>query len=167
MDTIKPYPAPMPEIQYLKALLRKIKEGKLRIPAFQRNLVWDENQILDLLESILKGYPIGSLLFWQVESKILDVQTEPEIPFPNVKEVYPLSYVLDGLQRLSTLYGVFNADKKIETRFNIVFDLRDHIFRHFTKDTATDSMVYLSDLLSPKGLIETQSGLAKLQDGDH
>ncbi|WP_081422752.1 DUF262 domain-containing protein [Halobacterium salinarum] len=37
------------------------------MPAIQREFVWDKNQILDLFDSVLRGYPIGSFLFWRVK----------------------------------------------------------------------------------------------------
>ena len=59
---------PSPEVQYLPAIFRRIQSGDIRIPAFQRDFVWNEAQILELLESVYRGFPIGSALLWKVES---------------------------------------------------------------------------------------------------
>jgi hypothetical protein len=45
-------------------LIKSIDEGSIHIPEFQREFVWNEQKILDLLDSIYKKYPIGSLIFW-------------------------------------------------------------------------------------------------------
>jgi len=166
MMQITAFPPPKPEIQYLKALLRLVEEGKLRIPAFQRRFVWTDDQIIDLLESVVSGYPIGSLLFWEVSERILKVQTEPLVPFPNIEEKYPLQYVLDGLQRLSTLYGVFHADKTKAGPFNVMFDLGEKIFKHYETGMNVDTCIFLADLFSPKNLLESQARMSQLENGD-
>lgn len=166
MMQITAYPPPKPQIQYLKSLLRLVEEGKLRIPAFQRKFVWTDDQIIDLLESVVSGYPIGSLLFWEVSERILKVQTEPLVPFPDIEEKYPLQYVLDGLQRLSTLYGVFHADKTKVGTFNVVYDLSEKIFKHYETGMNVDTSIFLADLFSPKNLLETQAKLSKKENGD-
>src|ERR1700755_2714060 len=99
---------PRPSVEHLLTVFRRIDARKLVIPAFQRTFVWREAQILDLLESVYSGYPVGSILLWNVESPILRVSVSEEIPFPRGKIQYPVDFVLDGLQRLSTLYGVFH-----------------------------------------------------------
>ena len=58
---------PEPRSQYLNAVLRQIERTAFRIPRFQREFVWGQRDILDLLESIENGYPIGSILTWRVE----------------------------------------------------------------------------------------------------
>lgn len=163
MNRISTYPAPEPKVQYLKSILQKIAVGELRIPAFQREFVWKEEQIIKLLDSLFRGYPIGSLLFWQVSKQELTVQTEPQIPFPNVPISYPLSYVLDGLQRLSVLYGVFN-EKQEDEIFKVLFDLRKQYFVHQKDAVSKDACISMSHLFSPLHLLETQSKLAKLDD---
>ena len=63
--TREQFAPPAPEVQHLPTLLRRVQAGEIRVPAFQRDYVWTEKQIIELLESIYNGYPIGSLLFWQ------------------------------------------------------------------------------------------------------
>jgi uncharacterized protein with ParB-like and HNH nuclease domain len=50
-------------------IINRINSGDIRIPAFQRAYVWKQNQILDLLDSIVKSYPIGSILLWNTSEK--------------------------------------------------------------------------------------------------
>ncbi|GAA3339534.1 DUF262 domain-containing protein [Amorphoplanes nipponensis] len=93
-----------PEIMLLEQVLSEINDGQLRVPKFQRPFVWRPEQMVNLFDSIERGYPIGSLLVWDTSIPIpsLDRIADVEIPSPPDK---PVSYLLDGHQRLSTLYG--------------------------------------------------------------
>lgn len=95
-----------PSVSYLSELLKKIQSGIVKIPRFQRTLVWDWSQQRELLCSIYEGLPIGAILVWNTNKP---VNTYTKIgPFsvkPN-DEGKPYTYLMDGLQRLSTLYGM-------------------------------------------------------------
>jgi hypothetical protein len=107
MITLAPAASARPDIISLDILLSDVDEGRVRIPRFQRPYVWTPQMMRDLFESVLNGYPIGSLLFWTPRD--LDVQTMDYVgPIQVSKKVpaSPISYVLDGHQRLATLYGV-------------------------------------------------------------
>ena len=59
-------------------LRNKIIEGNIKIPPFQREFVWKQEQVIELLDSIIKDYPIGSILLWETKalvshSKILPI----------------------------------------------------------------------------------------------
>ena len=56
-----------PEREYLREIAAKIKQGRYAIPVFQRDFVWKKEQVLDLFDSISKGYPIGSIILWKPE----------------------------------------------------------------------------------------------------
>ena len=55
---------PKPEIYRLEELAILVKSGDIKLPRFQRPFVWRRSDMLKLLDSIYKGYPIGSLLLW-------------------------------------------------------------------------------------------------------
>lgn len=160
--------APTPNVQHLPTIFRRIRNGDIRIPAFQRGFVWKENQILELLESVYSGFPIGSLLLWKVDTEILKIESPSRTTFPEVEVEFPLSFVLDGMQRLSALYGVFNyhKDPKMEDPFNVVFNLRDERFYHFQAREQDDAQVPLSSVFSPKALMKVQHELSEQPDGD-
>ncbi len=124
-----------PEIVFIFELLKDIREGKIRIPRFQRPYVWRRGQMIDLLDSIRRHYPIGSLLVWDTESKYASTSRIGPV------EVGPptgnASYVLDGHQRLSTLAGAFLRDghKDVEGvddpgRWMIWYNLDKEYFEH-------------------------------------
>ena len=54
-----------PDAEDFSSLLERLSEGEILIPTFQREFVWENSMIRDLFDSILRGYPVGSLIFWK------------------------------------------------------------------------------------------------------
>ncbi|MEW2588814.1 DUF262 domain-containing protein [Micromonospora aurantiaca] len=111
----------------IRQLISAVTEGRVRIPAFQRGFVWDSDRVAQLMDSIYKGYPFGALLFWRTKAEL---QTERDLgPFilPPRPADYPVDYVLDGQQRLTSIFGVFQTELKPAEATewtNIYFDYR-------------------------------------------
>ncbi|MGA2939136.1 MAG: DUF262 domain-containing protein [Syntrophobacteraceae bacterium] len=159
--------APTPEVQHLPTIFRRISNGDIRLPAFQRGFVWLESQVIELLESVYKGYPIGSVLLWRVEKPVFQIEAEKTNPFPVLDERYPISFILDGMQRLSTLYGVFHYDfETTPDMFNVIFDLRDRVFLHYDSENLPDTYLHLSALSSPKKLLDAQRRFLDKSDSE-
>ena len=99
----------------IKEVVENIENNKFLLPAIQREFVWSPEQIEWLFDSLMKGYPISSFLFWKVEG-----ETKKEHKFYKFLSVYRERYethnqeitdglsdffaVLDGQQRLTSLY---------------------------------------------------------------
>jgi len=92
-------------------LLNEIKDRAIVLPDLQREFVWEPDQIRLLFDSIMRGYPFGSLLLW--ETRFLEVpyrdfvrDFKQTITFiPKTKLIgRPMRMVLDGQQRLQSLY---------------------------------------------------------------
>lgn len=160
--------SPQPSVLHLVTLFRQITAGEVRVPAFQRGFVWQEKQMIELLESVAEGFPIGSILLWGVDSKTLNIAPGGTTSFPAVEERYPTAYVLDGMQRLSTLYGVFHFGvSTTDSRFDVLYDLDSHQFSHRTTAEANpDTSVPLSALFTPRQLLEHQARLGAQPNGD-
>jgi hypothetical protein len=159
--------SPQPSVLHLVTLFRQISSGEIRIPAFQREFVWSEKQILELLESVIQGFPIGSLLLWHVEKKMLRIAPGETTSFPPVEESFPTSYVLDGMQRLSTLYGVFHfGGSTTNPRFDVWYDLEVGQFFHRADREVTPSSVPLAALFTPRQLLEHQARLSTMDQSD-
>lgn len=94
-----------PEIALLEQVLGDIAAGRLRVPKFQRPFVWRPEQMLGLFDSIERGYPIGSLLVWDTKLTLPSLDHVAGIPIPQPPHDGTVSYLLDGHQRLSTLFG--------------------------------------------------------------
>ncbi|WP_210512255.1 DUF262 domain-containing protein [Pantoea ananatis] len=119
----------------LASLLDDVKRGSIKIPAFQREYVWSDEQILGLIDSIYSGYPVGSILLWSTKIPLKFERNVGGFELPDIKEDYPVNYILDGQQRLTTLFGVFNSDKpttnkELAQRFNIHYVPSEDKFYH-------------------------------------
>lgn len=126
------------QIRSLSSLLENLRDGTIQVPPFQREFVWSREQVRNLFDSISKSYPIGSILLWRPRGLHWEWKNNREVGsfiLPDQKE--PKSYVLDGCQRLSALFGCLNNPETSglefdETRrnekFNLYFDLREEKF---------------------------------------
>lgn len=133
------------QIRSLSSLLENLRDGIIQVPPFQREFVWTRKQIVELFDSISKGYPIGSILLWRpptAPSWGRDREVGGFI-LPDLNE--PKSYVLDGYQRLSSLFGCLNNPKTSGLEydenmrkefFNLCFDLKEEEFIYPTEGYA-------------------------------
>jgi hypothetical protein len=110
----------------IREVLEMVSRGQLRIPAFQRGFVWDPDRVAYLMDSIYKGYPFGSLMFWRTKEKLKFDRDLGPFKLPEPKEDYPVDYVLDGQQRVTSIFGVFQNGMEKTNKVNwldIYFDL--------------------------------------------
>lgn len=105
-------------------LVAMIKSGELRLPEMQRRYVWRATRARDLLDSLYRGYPSGTILLWETEREMpsRDLAVEQgRSPFMGHK------LLLDGQQRLTSLTAVLNGEpvvvrgrkRPIELLFNL------------------------------------------------
>src|SRR5271163_3437269 len=59
-----------PSAVKIDKLISRVSESDIKIPAFQRQFVWDQEQVIGLLDSIYRNYPIGSILLWNSQEKL-------------------------------------------------------------------------------------------------
>lgn len=160
-------PPPKPEVVHLPTLFRRVESGEIRIPKFQRPFVWLAKDIVELLESVYRGYPVGSLLFWKPDSP--DVVAEVEEAFGRVLPRATFgSFVLDGQQRLTSLYrSFFFRAGKDDSLFDVVFDLTNKTFwpRADYRGPA-GSAIAISTLFSAKEFLEQQRRLFEEPAGE-
>jgi len=110
----------------IREILDSVYRGQVRIPAFQRGFVWEPDRVAFLVDSIYKGYPFGALLFWRTSERL---QTENKLgPFdlPAPQADFPIDYVLDGQQRVTSIFGVFQTELQGEspTWKDVYFDVQ-------------------------------------------
>ncbi|WP_159786651.1 DUF262 domain-containing protein [Sodalinema gerasimenkoae] len=124
-----------PDTAFLSDLLNDVAKGKYKIPVFQREFIWKPSQMIELFDSISKGYPIGSLLFWETQGYKTKDTIGPYLIGQEDQEASQANYVLDGFQRISTLFGVlmnpedFSVDPESDSKkFVIYFDLESNTF---------------------------------------
>lgn len=112
----------------LENILSEVLAGDLAIPDFQRPFVWSDEQRLNLLDSIVKGLPIGSLLVWRTTNKELKTYSSlGGVPLPSPSRgSEKVSYVIDGHQRLSTLFGALygvSSEGATPGRWHLYYEL--------------------------------------------
>lgn len=98
-----------PTIVRLQVVIETIRSGRLLLPDFQRPFVWKDDQRFRLFDSIIKGLPIGSLMIWRT-TQVVPIKRELDgIDLPAPAQDSTRSYLLDGLQRMFTLYAALGA----------------------------------------------------------
>ena len=100
---------PKPQPEKYNDLITYIRKGYLKIPKFQRDFVWDIEDTAKLLDSIIKGYPIGTFIFWKTRERMNSVKNIGNADLPPTPEGDSVQYVLDGQQRLASLFVVLEG----------------------------------------------------------
>lgn len=165
-----------PSSPRLASLLSDVERGNIKIPVFQRQYIWNDEQIISLLDSIYRGYPVGSLLMWSTKEELKHERNVGGFSLPETPEDYPVNYILDGQQRLTTLYGVFHsdgntADPELADRFNICYLPDEDTFTHHLS-SGGKAKIHLNSILDttrllaelPKFNDEQKAKIAKLTE---
>ena len=122
---------PRPTAERVEQLAQRVLIGDIVLPEFQRPFVWKRKQILELLDSIYRNYPIGSALLWESRQELKSKRAIADLEVGARSVNYPVNYLLDGQQRLSTICGVLHwAPGNPKSIWNVVFDLRTEKFLH-------------------------------------
>jgi hypothetical protein len=120
-----PLTPPTADAKSIQALLRLLQQGRVGIPSFQRDYKWDKQDILNLFDSIYRGYPIGSLLLWETERTDGSATRFGPLSFDPAPGARLL--VVDGQQRLTTLAVALLRSEEVlpgvDARWSVFFDL--------------------------------------------
>lgn len=100
---------PEPQGMSFSALMGDIERGLIKIPQFQRDFVWTKDKSARLLDSILRGYPIGTFILWKTKDRLREVRNIGEAQLPDTPDGDYVQYVLDGQQRLTSLFASFHG----------------------------------------------------------
>lgn len=100
----------------LNEILKDISKGKIQLPEFQRGWVWDDNHIISLIASISMSYPIGAVMMLETGNENVRFKSRPieGVQLPN--PVKPEQYILDGQQRLTSLFQSIFYSQAVATR---------------------------------------------------
>ncbi len=114
-----------PENQSKKysTLFTDIDEGRVKVPQFQRDFVWTKAQTAKLIDSIIKGFPMGTFILWKTKERLRHIRNVGNIDLPEPDVGDAVFYVLDGQQRITSLYAVRKGVRI--TRDNAEVDYRD------------------------------------------
>jgi len=89
----------------LQRVFQELERGNLRIPRFQRAYVWERSKIVKLLNSISMSYPIGSFFLWETDTSMEAFGRDiTEFGFPKKPQGNYFMFILDGQQRITSLY---------------------------------------------------------------
>jgi hypothetical protein len=100
---------PQPTHAKYAGLLNDIKRGQIKIPQFQRDFVWSIQKSAALIDSIVKGYPVGTFIFWATKERLRHVRDIGSESLPPPKDGETAAYVLDGQQRITSLYATLRG----------------------------------------------------------
>jgi hypothetical protein len=92
-------------------LLNEIENGTVKVPQFQRQFVWPKQKSADLLDSIFKGYPIGTFILWRTLGRPHSIRNIGDASLPATPEGDFTEYVLDGQQRITSLFAAVKGLK--------------------------------------------------------
>ena len=152
---------PKPDSKKYTDLISEIQKGQIKIPKFQRDFVWSIDKTAKLLDSILKGYPIGTFILWETNERLNDIKNIGNLVLPPVPDDIKVQYVLDGQQRITSLYAAFlgasiqkEGEKKITDYGSIFVDLEGNIDNNdeqiIVSEQPESKNISLKDLLNSK-----------------
>jgi len=112
----------------LSHLVEDIRNGRIGLPDIQRPFVWSATKVRDLLDSMYRGYPVGTLMFWETGAEVGTRQIGVED-----SDRAPQLLIVDGQQRLTSLFAVLTGrpvlTKSFEQRhIRIGFRPKDQTF---------------------------------------
>lgn len=111
----------------VKRLVEKVLAGEVRLPSFQRPLRWRAEDVVMLFDSIWRGYPVGSLLFWKRPAGAGQIKVGgARLDVPTVDAWW----LVDGQQRTTALAAALSElDHGSDTRWQVHYDAEDGAFR--------------------------------------
>ena len=121
-------------------ILRDIHKGKIQLPDFQRGWVWDDNHIKGILASVAKSFPIGAVMLLETGNESIHFKTTPVEGAPVPDGVNPELLILDGQQRLTSLYQAIITNKVVKTKNSKRYEIKRwyYIDMKIAMDTDSD-----------------------------
>lgn len=145
-----------PDADDFSSLLERLSNGEILVPTFQREFVWDNSMIRDLFDSILRGYPVGSLIFWKPSDekfKVVDKIGGIKVKTHSSNALY----VLDGRQRLTALMSVLNPGGCNFQKFYL--NLKEDTVEYSRRPRVGHNYISLGDLYNTYAIIDYLDGL--------
>ena len=147
---------PDPQSRSFERVMSNIRFGTLKIPQFQREFVWPREKSAKLIDSILKGFPIGTFILWKTKEQLRFVKEIGGQPLPPTPQGDYSEQVLDGQQRLTSLYAACNG-------LTVTRDERPDDFRNIFVDLDAEAG---DDADAPLVAIAPQGDVASADKGD-
>lgn len=94
--------------RFVRDIVERVRRGQVQIPSFQRGLVWASQQVIELLDSVRRGYPIGTLLLWRKPGVAGTLHVGPlRIETVESPDAW---FVVDGQQRMMALTAALTRE---------------------------------------------------------
>ena len=152
-------------------IFQQMESGLLVVPAFQREFVWESKDIIQLLESVYNGFPIGNIILTENNIGQEDKLDNKKSLFPKIKEENSLVdskkyLVLDGVQRLSTLYNCFHESDigKFKVYFNL--STKKFVYPNERNEFKVGDCIKLSSLYNSKKFIKFQIEVSSRENAE-
>ncbi len=141
---------PEPISRTFTGLISDIEKGQIKIPQFQREFVWDIKKSAKLMDSIVKGYPIGTFIFWKTKDRLRSVRNLGKFKLPEPNEGDFIDYVLDGQQRLTSLFATL---KGLKIERDEKTDDYDEVYINLDANDDDEIVIIDKEMYSEKALI--------------
>jgi len=125
-------------------IIGQIDLGSYALPEFQRGYVWNRDQVKKLVNSLYRDYPVGSLLLWKTKTD------ESLIRGDGPAQPGYTSLILDGQQRVTSLYGMVKGtppaffEGNADAFLNLFFNIRDETFEFYAERKMKDNPDWVS-----------------------
>ncbi len=149
---------PIPGTLQYNILIANIEQGIIKIPQFQREFVWTISKTTALLDSIIKGYPIGVFILWSTNERLRSIRNIGNVDLPDTPEGQHIQYVLDGQQRMTSLYVALRGlkiqeDSGVITDYSEIYvdldaSMDETIVTIDTEGKPKEALIKLTDLLA-------------------
>lgn len=128
----------------ITTILDQIDLGSMALPEFQRGYVWNRDQVRDLMQSLYRRYPVGSLLVWITRTESMSIRGDGPVA-PSVVEL-----ILDGQQRITSLYGIIRGrpprffDGNAQAFTGLYFHLEEEVFEFYAPLKMKDNPLWVN-----------------------
>ncbi len=111
----------------ISELMKLIDTGNIQLPDFQRGWVWDDNRIKSLIASITSNYPVGAAMFLEYGNANVRFKYRG-LEGSAAQDVTPSELILDGQQRLTSIYASLFSQNPVHTRTDKGKDIQRYYY---------------------------------------
>ncbi|WP_197018175.1 DUF262 domain-containing protein [Selenomonas bovis] len=113
--------------------MKEADSGAAQLPNFQRGWVWDDGRIRALILSVIRNFPVGAAMFLQYGNESIHFKHKPVEGSPANPDKEPDELILDGQQRLTSLYNALYSRKPVHTRTDKDKDIKRYYYLDISK----------------------------------
>lgn len=114
-------------------LMKEVESGAAQLPDFQRGWVWDDGRIRSLILSVIHNFPVGAAMFLEYGNESIHFKHKPIEGSPADQTVEPDELILDGQQRLTSLYNALYSRNPVHTRTDKGKDIERYYYLDIEK----------------------------------